>query len=126
MRLWQTSSSEGQNFLSVGMSLRPKRSMLSERHHRALLRRRLVWLGVLRLRVVACFLAHRHTASRHSCTVTAFVSCLVLNVHSNAWRAGLGSLSRFVDLRTLDLIRRQSLCQLVGECLILCRVRRSP
>jgi hypothetical protein len=42
-------------------------------------------------------------------------------VHSNAWRAGFGSLSRLFDLGTFDRIRRGSLRQLVGKCLILCR-----
>jgi hypothetical protein len=51
-----------------------------------------------------------------------YASCLpaILYVHSNALRAGFGSLSRLFDLGTFDWIWRRSLRKLVGECLILC------
>jgi hypothetical protein len=41
-------------------------------------------------------------------------------VHSDAWRAGFGSLSRLFNLSTFDGMRRRSLRQLVGERLIRC------
>jgi len=46
----------------------------------------------------------------------------ILNVHGNALRPGLGSLSRLFDLGTFDRIWRRSLRQLVRECLTLCRL----
>jgi len=45
----------------------------------------------------------------------------ILNVHRNAWRARLGSLSRLFDLGTFDRFWRRSLRQLVGERLTFCR-----
>jgi hypothetical protein len=43
----------------------------------------------------------------------------ILDVNSNAWRPSFGSPSSFLDLRPFPLIRRQSLGQLVGQCLTL-------
>src|SRR5262245_31903443 len=43
----------------------------------------------------------------------------IVYVHGDAWRAGFGSLSRLFDLSTFGGMRRRSLRQLVGECLML-------
>src|ERR1700730_15590719 len=54
------------------------------------------------------------------CVQCVRICSAILDMHGNRWPPGFRSLSRSLDLRTLDFVRREPFRQLVGECRILC------